>query len=976
MDTIKLVEIAFRKLKASVYFDKTMLPLRDKVVEFETNQNFKANIVAIANALDNNTLDVGANIVNEIVSKISALPFPKKMKAEDANLEKNVVIGVGIPDEVPVVSDLQWFIDMDVQGHILGILWIMAFGQQLDELCYEHSCGNRLRSNMIWDEDDGCDNVSESWRNVKDSPALFEPYFAQYSLWRDGGLSCAEKALANKQDVLIITLDLKRFYYNAGISKSAFDKLLSDDSDMVKKQLHVVVFKIIEQYTQVLDKQNAKHSGNVLPIGFLPSAVLANWCLSKFDNGILDTWNPLYYGRYVDDIIIVEKIEKGSEIYKKAHENQLTNDFVIEYYLGKERNHSKSHFITTKKNECYVDKQFCLSSDSILLFQNDKTRIIALFERNNSTAIINKFKQEMYTNVSEFRLMPELGEAFSQDDFSQFYRLDNDATVNKLRGVKGISIDKYELSKFLGKYRVVSSLTNDGSSNKFTKIIGKMFNNSELVGNYIFWERILEIFITDKDYIGFSKFVKKMNNAVKSIEVENNKKESVKKSLKSHLEATLNRVLSLLYGSDFEKIDKAITNLSFSLSLRDKYVATKMSNKYITAIPIETFGNPPECKDDNLTVNLTDFTDAWGCITKNVIKQSNKCEFLPYFQQAQDIAIASLLSDIDNYCLNGQYIKTLSDKFSSQVKSFETKRNNGLGISVGDQKFTKNKLRIAVANVSVDEQNLKNLLSGKKPNRHYLRYKALADIVNTAIKEDADMLILPENYVPFEWLSPLAAKSAKDGLAIITGVEHIINTKNVFNYTTIILPFKYQNSIPTASIFFQLKKHYSPEEKRLIVEYGFNVPDTSSNSNLHPLYRWKDCYFPVYCCYELSAINDRIQYTSWADMIVAVECNKDTIYFSNIIESLTRDLHCYCVQVNTSQYGDSRIIQPTKSEERNILSVKGGLNRTLLIGEIDIKGLREFQIKKYDLQREDGKFKPTPPDIDVSVVRKKIRHNI
>ena len=110
---------------------------------------------------------------------------------------------------------------------------------------------------------------------------------------------------------------------------------------------------------------------------------------------------------------------------------------------------------------------------------------------------------------------------------------------------------------------------------------------------------------------------------------------------------------------------------------------------------------------------------------------------------------------------------------------------------------------------------------------------------------------------------------------------------------------------------------------------------------------------------------------SWADMIVAVESNRDVNYFGNIVESLARDLHCYFVQVNTSQYGDSRITQPTKREEQNLISVKGGLNQSLLIGEIDIQALREFQIKNYDLQK-NGIFKPTPPGMDASVVRRKM----
>ena len=39
--------------------------------------------------------------------------------------------------------------------------------------------------------------------------------------------------------------------------------------------------------------------------------------------------------------------------------------------------------------------------------------------------------------------------------------------------------------------------------------------------------------------------------------------------------------------------------------------------------------------------------------------------------------------------------------------------------------------------------------------------------------------------------------------------------------------------------------------------------------------------------------------------------NKDTLYFSNIKESLSRDRCWFCAQSNMSEYGDCRIIQPT-----------------------------------------------------------------
>jgi len=987
METNKRVRIAFRKLKAHVYFDKTALPLRDKVVEFEASDDFEKKLTEIEYAYDNALLGKDSPLMEEILDSINTLPFPKKMY--QSNKGEASVISIGKPNEAPVVENLQYFIDMDVRGHIIGILWIMAFGKRLENLCFANSRGNRLRNLLIWNDKDN--------NEILDSPALFEPYFAQYSLWRDEGLSCAEGLLAKKHDALIVTLDLKRYYYRTGITKDVFNNILAIDEINKNKALHESLFLILERYSEILKYNSVDIKGIALPIGFLPSAVLSNWCLSKFDKGILDYWNPAYYGRYVDDIIIVDKIEKNSELYRRARKGELTKGLVLEYYLGNGRRNIAPCFAykkrdgflevpPTQKTEQIIDEtedddiyqvytEFCLSEDSLYEFESSKTRIIALFADNNSKALINKFKEELYENVSEFRLMPDIGEAFSQDDFSEFYRLENDATINKLRGVNNILIDKYELSKFLGRYRVVSSLV-DENKKRFTETVERMFNDSELIEYYILWERIFEIFITDKDFNGFSKFVKKVITAINCIEMKGDgiPTEPIKKSLLIHLTATLNRVLSLLWGETAKEIQESLYENGIDTQLRNSYFSTRMINKYILALPVEILS----CPTDKSSINMTSFKDVFGFINSNEEKRIVQYRYLPYFRQAQDIATAKFFSSICHggdrpLKMNKPYIDEIkSDVGEAPISQKSICENKKTLITIGSSKTER--LKIAIANVSVSGVwNLENALQGRPFNRKYTRYKALSELMNSAIKNDANMIIMPENYVPIEWLPAMAAKAARENIAIITGIEHIIinnEHKRVYNYTAVILPFRYFETIPTSAVFYQLKKHYSPEEKRLIEGYGFEAITEAED---RAIFRWQDCYFPVYCCYELASINDRAEFISWADMVVAVEHNKDTNYFGSIVESLTHDLHCYCVQVNTSEYGDSRITQPTKHEAQNILTVKGGSNPTLLIGEVDIKSLREFQIKNYTLQR-NGAFKPTPPGLEIGIVRGKIEH--
>jgi hypothetical protein len=105
-----------------------------------------------------------------------------------------------------------------------------------------------------------------------------------------------------------------------------------------------------------------------------------------------------------------------------------------------------------------------------------------------------------------------------------------------------------------------------------------------------------------------------------------------------------------------------------------------------------------------------------------------------------------------------------------------------------------------------------------------------------------------------------------------------------------------------------------------------------------------------------------------------VEYNRDVNYFSNIAEATCRDLHCYFVQANTSNYGDTRVVEPRKTEEMSPLRVKGGENDVILKYTLDIHKLRDFQQKRLPYQLRDKRFKTTPPDYAHEKVQKRGTH--
>ncbi|WP_415406665.1 hypothetical protein ACLHDG_12935 [Sulfurovum sp. CS9] len=54
----------------------------------------------------------------------------------------------------------------------------------------------------------------------------------------------------------------------------------------------------------------------------------------------------------------------------------------------------------------------------------------------------------------------------------------------------------------------------------------------------------------------------------------------------------------------------------------------------------------------------------------------------------------------------------------------------------------------------------------------------------------------------------------------------------------------------------------------------------------------------------------------------------------------------------------------------DIVKIKGGKDTSLIIGEIDIRKIRDFQSKTFSLQSEDNNFKLTPPNFKISNYRK------
>jgi hypothetical protein len=208
-------------------------------------------------------------------------------------------------------------------------------------------------------------------------------------------------------------------------------------------------------------------------------------------------------------------------------------------------------------------------------------------------------------------------------------------------------------------------------------------------------------------------------------------------------------------------------------------------------------------------------------------------------------------------------------------------------------------------------------------------------------------------------------------MAIIAGLEHWTVEDVSYNFIVSIIPINI-NGVNDSIVLYRLKNHYAHVEELIIRGFGYKVPKPSPYR--YDLINWRNIYFSSYYCFELADTFHRSLFRSKIDLLIASEWNKDTPYFSNIVEALSRDLHCYLAQVNTSQFGDSRLTQPSDSARKDLMKLKGGKNDTVLIENLNINDLREFQLKYFERIKADNdtSFKPVPPDWERAFVNKRI----
>ena len=323
MDITKdLLKDAFQKLLTYSYFDKSDMVMRRRVAEFARSLSARTsedaifeNLLAVANGEQQ-------DLLKEWISKMTLCYYPKKLCREVHDDKEPIT---NIPSDETIVERLLIKADIPIELCILDVAWILTYGYKVDSDLFDDSWGNRL-------------DLIANKSGVRKGNVLFKKYQNQYGEWWRRGLKAANEVLKDNKNVIILNFDITNYYHSIDFD---FERLFEDyerlrPNDGIRENtLTKVIIKIYEHYWKLawesgleafMGDNKSKHP---LPLSVLSAHVLANYYLSPLDRHIKNTYRPLYYGRYVDDCMLVATSESSDltneEIIKEEKMNHIKN---------------------------------------------------------------------------------------------------------------------------------------------------------------------------------------------------------------------------------------------------------------------------------------------------------------------------------------------------------------------------------------------------------------------------------------------------------------------------------------------------------------------------------------------------------------------------------------------------------------------------------------------------------------------------
>lgn len=1003
---IKDLAAAYRKVKVDLFYSGN--PYRLALADFE--ENLEDNLQKIKSALKDDNQEYIFSLCKGFWLS------PKNIEFEKDSFDKNLIYSAPQHeynlDKIKSCK-LRIIANVPIEFHIITTLWINLVGEKFDKKLSKNSYGNRIR------------------RHKNEKPNLealgsFNPYLIHYQKWRDNGLKIMRDGLTAEKNIIAVTADFSSFYHNV-----SSNILLSEDLRNllgVKFSSDDLIFtKLIVKMLNTWAYSTPIKKG--LPVGCSISAVIANVALAELDFAIEQEIVPLYYGRYVDDIILViENTNKFSSVEQvwswickrvdclKPQENN-DDKSTGENIDKKEKNIVfKSRFST--ENNC---------SNIKLGFEQSKTKIF-LLEYPSGLGLLDSLEYQIKTRSSEWRALPELPDETKIASMLLAACNKNGEDADNLRKADSLSIRRamfaMKLRDFEAYCRNLDHICWQNQRRAFLKTVDEYFTNIDSYFElFRYFPRIVSIATECKEYDLLHSILLKIKNiddtisglansntnnpsqieleiSGEKIEIQHWNKyvKFFHEYMFSGLRESIISTKKLDIKDKCEKLQDIITLLNISkdqeacfdklmgcdlayLPLRSIYLHKEMtwSREDKASGILQNYKSCPVFypaahfkklrKISNLNVkqfHRGDIPVAWMFPTRPF----NITEL--YFICQSPFDCAKIFMDF--LMVTRGYAKNLVGMPSIQTNDDEQKTEEK-NIYYIQKNYCSHQITIALVSWETQEESW-TAAACQKIDPDYTRYARITHLLNQILhsRNHIDYVIFPELSIPPRWFLGLALKLKTSGTSLIAGVEYIHNrsrgTKNVYNQVWCSLlhdGLGFRQSV----IFKHNKDIPAIHEERELHDVA-NVSLITENPNhTCDIVRHGEFYFGILICSELTDINYRAKLRGQVDAIFVPEWNSDIEMFSSLVESAAYDVHAYIIQCNNRRYGDTRIRVPAKIHHyRDLVKIKGGEEDFFVVGKLDIDKLRAFQSFNVSPTGNDAPFKPVPAGFRIAKYRK------
>lgn len=953
---ITMVEGAYKKLKSYYYYNKNFLIMREKIAQFEANSiQMEETFSKLANWMAQPNSRENKKYFNSIIDGVGFCALPKKFDTEASKKDELVTNRIHKDKNLKTVN---FFIDAPIEIYIIDTVWTVLLGKvAFDNQLLTHDIyGNTLANHLLFR--DGA--YHEEGTINFESNRLFNIYFGKYCEWRNGAFKVIEDNYNKGANTILFSLDLKSYYYNVRFD---FDiKGLFGNHQAIEgfetltnsmKSIYLKYRDIIKCYIKGLP--SFKKSESLLPIGLFSSMLLANVYLKDFDRRVRAVGTCCYYGRYVDDLLICFDVngEVGSS------ESELIQKFLVETSLF----HNDT-------------KALCVNEVLDLCVQKDKIKVL-LVSAKESRAIIDLYNENIRITPSQMSVDPGFDLKVA-DFYGEAYKIENLGSDKKIRNIGSVEVDPFKVSRYFSalsyKHQNIDPFQQENKNEVDQQIrkINEFFDGNTCLEHYGNWQNYMYFLILSRRLSELKGFYVRTKRSIdrlhgNSLHVDQYyKPKTIGKNVRETLLRHLNICMSTAISVDIEIAQGARgkkSRMDKFYSPAKMYMNSNMFNHNLVSVPL---ANYLEYSND---ISYSRIGVEHVSLDVKGFGNFQKVKWTPRFIHFEELLLLAFVSRhnkletmkmrvfsrsemIDLY----YKINKITNKNAFKIIVEPDRRNEGYVLEkvmmTDEYSNTGNGvLSVGVGNIKLAHETCTNPITDRRKNLTSKNKQMLYGILDEMYKEsdgDTKLLVLPELYIPFYWLKEVAAYSKKTQMGIVTGIQYLPDAHGgVKNYIATILPFvsskmKYKNVL----VFIREKNDYSPIEKVELAKLKKRCHD--QRIARYQIFEWKNVDIATVVCYEFTDIMARALLKGKCDIIAAPVYNPDTTYFSNIIDSAVRDLHTIIVQSNTSLYGDSRITGPYDRDNKDILKIKGGDNDHVIIGQVKLKEILEYQASYHD----------------------------